>query len=162
MGKKSLLNLKTSIKEAMAAASVLLTNKQKRSMESFIQAPFTGTYTAQSGEIVGILKNMRDTFKSNLASAIASEKSAKESDDKFQDVKTAEFEKMKAAFEANEKVLGENDDALSTSTTTKEETEASKADDEAFLAKLMALCAAKTKAYEDRKMIRSGEEAAVA
>merc|ERR1719421_2394255 len=73
-----------------------------------------------------------------------------------------EFDKMKAAFEANEKVLGENDDALSTSTTTKEETEASKADDEAFLAKLTALCAAKTKAYEDRKMIRSGEEAAVA
>merc|ERR1719428_681945 len=76
MGKKSLLNLKTSIKEAMAAASVLLTNKQKRSMESFLQAPFTGTYTAQSGEIVGILKNMGDTFKENLASIRAAEEKA--------------------------------------------------------------------------------------
>merc|ERR1719235_1385883 len=154
--------LKSGVEKALRAASLFLPQKQAKALNSFIQAPFTGTYSAQSGEIVGILKNMRDTFKSNLASAIASEKSAKESDDKLQDVKTAEFEKMKAAFEANEKVLGENDDALSTSTTTKEETEASKADDEAFLAKLVALCAAKTKAYEDRKMIRSGEEAAVA
>merc|ERR1719235_423913 len=154
--------LKSGVEKALRAASLFLPQKQAKALNSFIQAPFTGTYSAQSGEIVGILKNMRDTFKSNLASAIASEKSAKESDDKFQDVKTAEFDKMKAAFEANEKVLGENDDALSTSTTTKEETEASKADDEAFLAKLTALCAAKTKAYEDRKMIRAGEEAAVA
>merc|ERR1719161_3371429 len=69
---------------------------------------------------------------------------------------------MKASAEDNEKVLGENHDALSTAKTTKEEEETSVANDEAFLAKLTALCAAKTKAYEDRKMIRAGEEAAVA
>merc|ERR1719231_723271 len=62
---------------------------------------------------------------------------------------------MKASSESNEKVLGENDDALATAKTTKAETEAS-------MAKLTALCAAKTKEYEDRKMIRAGEEAAVA
>merc|ERR1719321_1171526 len=153
--------LKSGVEKALRAASLFLPQKQQRALNSFIQAPFTGTYSAQSGEIVGILKNMRDTFKSNLASATASEKSSKESDDEFQKAKTNEFETMKASFEANEKVLGENDDALSTAQTAKGETEASKADDEEFLAKLLALCAAKTKEYEDRKMIRTGEEAAV-
>merc|ERR1719478_1728058 len=61
-----------------------------------------------------------------------------------------------------EKIMAANDDALSTSKTTKGETETSKADDEDFLAKLIALCAQKTKEYEDRKMIRANEEAAVA
>merc|ERR1719428_1131802 len=87
MGKKSLLKLKSSIKEAMAAVRVLLNNKQKRTMESFLQAPFTGTYTAQSGEIVGILKNMRDTFKQNLATIRAAEEQAATAHAKFMKIK---------------------------------------------------------------------------
>ena len=43
-----------------------------------------------------------------------------------------------------EKIMAANDDALSTKKTTKGETETSKADDEEFLAKLIALCAKKT------------------
>ena len=39
------------------------------------KAPFTGSYTAQSGEVVGILKNMRDTFESELAAAHAKDTS---------------------------------------------------------------------------------------
>merc|ERR1719235_2998416 len=76
--KTSLIKMKDNMKNALKAASVFLSDKQKRSLTSFIQAPFTGTYQSQSGEIVGILKNMRDTFKSNLASARASESAAAE------------------------------------------------------------------------------------
>merc|ERR1719377_93721 len=46
--------------------------------------------------------------------------------------------------------------------TSKSEEEASKADNEEFLAKLQNMCAEKTKAFEDRKMVRANEEAAVA
>merc|ERR1719224_293495 len=46
--------------------------------------------------------------------------------------------------------------------TSKSEAEASVADDEMFLAKLTKMCAEKTKAFEDRKMVRANEEAAVA
>merc|ERR1719146_324720 len=77
-------------------------------------------------------------------------------------VKNDEHAKMSATFEDKEKIMAANDDALSTAKTTKGETETSKADDEDFLAKLTALCAQKTKEYEDRKMIRANEEAAVA
>merc|ERR1719390_359952 len=105
---------------------------------------------------------MRDTFKSNLASARASEAAAAESHAKFMKVKTDEFSKMDKSFSDKEKVLGENDDAISTKKTSKSEAESSKADDEEFLAKLKDMCAEKTKAFEDRKMVRANEEAAVA
>jgi len=134
--KASLIKMKDNVKDALKAASVFLSDKQKRSLTSFIQAPFTGTYQSQSGEIVGILKNMRDTFKSNLASARASESAAAESHSKFTKVKEDEFNKMKKSFDDKDKVLGENDDAISTKKTSKSEEEASKADNEEFLAKL--------------------------
>merc|ERR1719352_2024369 len=126
--KASLIKVKSSVKDALKAASVFLSDQQKRSLTSFIQAPFTGTYQSQSGEIVGILKNMRDTFKSNLASARAAESSAAESHSKFSKVKEDEFNKMKKAFDDKDKILGENDDAISTKKTSKSEEEASKAD----------------------------------
>merc|ERR1719478_1848174 len=157
-----LLKLKSNIEATIKAAALFLPQKDKKALESFIQAPFTGTYQAQSGEIVGILKSMRDTFKSNLASAQAAEKSSLESYNQLTTVQTDEYDNMKATFEDKEKLLGDNDDALSTKKATKTETESALADDEEFLAKLTALCAAKTKAYEDRKMVRAGEEAAVA
>merc|ERR1719197_1056069 len=158
----SLIKLSGNVKDALKAASVFLSDKQRKSLTSFIQAPFTGTYQSQSGEIVGILKNMRDTFKSNLASARAAEAAAAESHAKFMKVKNDEFNKMKKSYDDKDKVLGENDDALSTKKTQKVETEDSKASNEEFLAKLIKMCAAKTKEFEDRKMVRANEEAAVA
>ena len=70
---KSLMKLHGVVKQALLAASSVTGVKQTRIIESFLQAPFTGTYTAQAGEVVGILKDMRDTFKSNLATAQATE-----------------------------------------------------------------------------------------
>merc|ERR1719247_87268 len=161
-GKASLLKLSTSSREALKAASVFLTGKERQTLSSFIQAPFTGEYQSQSGEIVGILKNMRDTFKSNLASAQATEKSEAESHTQFTEVKEAEYSTAKKVFEEQEKVLGENDEEVGTKRVTKKEAEQSKADDEEFLAKLIKMCADKKVEYEDRKMIRANEEAAIA
>merc|ERR1719478_239300 len=94
--KLELLKLKGNVEGTIKAAAYFLARKDRKQLESFIQAPFTGTYQAQSGEIVGILKNMRDTFKGNLASAQATEKAQKESDDEFQAAKTSEYDTMKA------------------------------------------------------------------
>jgi len=157
-----LLKLTADVKRAMDAASVFLTQKQKRSVSSFLQAPFAGTYTSQSGEIVGILKNMRDTFKSNLASARASEKSSLESYDALTKIKTDEFDNMKTVYNENDAILGENDGALSTKKTQRSDAETTKANDEDFLAKLINICAVNTRQYEDRKMVRANEDAAIA
>merc|ERR1719506_1455371 len=88
----SLIKMNADVKGALKAASVLLSPKERRTVAAFLQAPFAGTYTAASGEIVGILKNMRDTFKSNLASARAAESASAEAHTKFIKVKTDEFD----------------------------------------------------------------------
>merc|ERR1719265_1441124 len=100
--------LSKSVKTALAAASVFLDGKQKDTMTAFLQgkAPFTGTYTAQSGEIVGILKNMLDTFKANLAEAISAEKAAKEAYDAFMKTKKEEFNIMKDMFDEKQGRMG--------------------------------------------------------
>merc|ERR1719191_1779337 len=157
-----MLGLKTTMKNAFEAASALMSAKQRRVFTSFIQAPFGGAYQSQSGEIVGILKNMRDTFKANLADAQQAESTSLEDYEKFSKVKTDNFDKMKTVFETNEEVMGTNDDEVSTKKSSKADAEVSFLEDSQFLEKLTALCAKKTKEYEKRKMMRSNEEAAVA
>ena len=159
---QSLLRLKATVKQALVAASVFFTQKQRRSVDSFLQAPFTGTYTAQSGEIVGILKNMRDTFESNLAAARATEKAEATAFQKFMKTKLEAYNTMKASYEEKQETLGTNDDDLAVKKGQLADAEAQKASDEEFLAKLRVMCADKAKEYEERKMLRVNEESAIA
>merc|ERR1719221_850253 len=83
----ALQQMKSRVHEALTAAAAFLEAKQASTVQAFIQAPFTGTYTAQSGEVVGILKQMRDTFEANLATATATEEASE-----------AQYQKIKAAL----------------------------------------------------------------
>jgi len=161
MGKGNLLKLKSSVKKALAAVSVLLNPKEKSKVSSFLQAPFTGTYTSQSGEIVGILKNMRDTFKENLASIRAAEKAAIEAHDKFMKIKKDEHATMTAAYEEKQGMLGDNDGELAGEREKLAEAQDALASDEEFLAKLLPMCAEKAKEFEHRNMLGANEEAAI-
>lgn len=161
MGKKFLLKLHSSVKRALAAVSVLLSAKEKRTVDSFLQAPFTGTYTSQSGEIVGILKNMRDTFKENLASIRAAEKAAIEAHEKFMKIKKDEHATMSASYEEKQGKLGDNDSELAGEREKLKEAQESLANDEEFLAKLLKMCAEKAEQFSKRNLLRANEEAAI-
>merc|ERR1719217_386926 len=67
---------------------------------------------------------------------------------------------MKEAHEANEGVMGTNDETIGTKRTALEEAEKSVADDTDFLNQLTPVCDDKPKEYERRKLIRANEEAA--
>jgi len=161
MGKKSLLKLKTSVTKSVKAAAVHLTTKQKRVMDAFLQAPFTGSYTSQSGEIVGVLKNMRDTFKNNLANARSADKAATEAHEKFMKIKTEEFATMKDTYETKQGQLGGNDDELASNRESLDIAKNDLSNDQEFLAKLVEMCAGKGKEFETRKMLRANEDAAI-
>merc|ERR1719324_2012778 len=62
----SLLDLHSQVQSALRLASVLMNPAQQSKTAAFLQAPFTGTYTSQSAQVLGIIKSMRDTFKANL------------------------------------------------------------------------------------------------
>merc|ERR1719217_1220721 len=104
---------------------------------------------------------MRDTFKQNLASIRMAEKTASEAHAKFMKTKESEFETMQTAFDDKQKQLGDNDEELAGQREMLEETKAELASDEEFLAKLLVMCAKKAKEFEERKMMRANEEAAI-
>eukprot|EP00746_Dinoflagellata_sp_MGD_P161076 gnl/MRDRNA2_/MRDRNA2_88103_c0_seq1.p1 gnl/MRDRNA2_/MRDRNA2_88103_c0~~gnl/MRDRNA2_/MRDRNA2_88103_c0_seq1.p1 ORF type:complete len:782 (+),score=266.46 gnl/MRDRNA2_/MRDRNA2_88103_c0_seq1:210-2348(+) len=159
--KGSLLKLKSIFKSAFQAASAHLTSKQRSTFDSFIQAPFTGTYTSQSGEILGILKNMKDTFEANLEQAKSAEKAAAEAHEKFMKIKKEELETMESSYEEKQGVLGTNDESLSSDMEALESAKTQLTDDKEFLAKLAPMCEDKEKEFSKRKMMRANEEAAI-
>merc|ERR1719247_1984200 len=162
LSKVNLDMLGQDMKKALSAASIFLTGKQRKVVQAFLQAPFTGNYNAQSGEIVGVLKSMLDTFKANLDSArVAEEKKQKEFDE-MMEVKSAEYDEMKELFDAKKKEIGDNAAQISTVASEIDTMESELAADQEFLAALTDRCTAKGKEFEKRNMLRAGEEAAIA
>jgi len=152
------------VREALDAVKLFLSPEQSKSVGAFLQskAPFTGTYSSQSGQIVGTLKSMRDTFKTNLASARATEKSQLKAHTKLMETLNKAYSEMSDSYDTKQEKLGGNDDDLSAKKTQLAEDKAQKASDEEFLAKLLVMCEDKTKEYNERKLLRSNEDAAVA
>jgi len=80
----------------------VLTRSERRAAASFIQAPdnyfdasptFKQSYAPQSGEIFGILKQMKETFESNLS---ASQKEEMANQKAFEDLKAAKEQEIQA------------------------------------------------------------------
>merc|ERR1719271_1590828 len=131
-------------------------------MTSFVQAPFTGNYNSQSGEIVGVLKNMNDTFTANLANARQVEAKALADFTAMKKVLDEEYDEMSDLFEKRKKEIGETAELISTTTSQKNTAEQRLSDDTDFLATLTDRCAKKKAEFEKRNMLRSQEEAAIA
>jgi ABC-type transporter Mla subunit MlaD len=143
----SALAVNSRVKQALSAVSIFLNPQQTKNVQSFLQAraPFTGSYTSQSGQIVGTLKSMRDTFKENLATARATEKQQKESHEKLMTTLNSAYDEMSGSYDGKQEGMGDNDDNLSTKKEQLVEAKEQKASDEEYLEKLLAMCEEKTK-----------------
>jgi len=152
------------VREALDAVKLFMNPQQTSQISAFLQAkaPFTGTYSSSSGQIVGTLKGMRDTFKANLASARATEASQLKAHNKLMVTLVKAHEEMSDSYDTKQESLGGNDDDLAAKKTQLAEDKAQKESDEEFLAKLLVMCHEKTKEYNERKLLRANEDAAVA
>merc|ERR1719311_1549875 len=130
-------------------------------MTSFLQGP-TANYNAQSGEIVGVLKNMNDTFTANLANARQVEAKALADFTAMKKVLDEEYDEASDLFEKRKKEIGETAELISTTTSERDTADTRLADDQEFLASLTDRCAKKKADFEKRNMLRSQEEAAIA
>merc|ERR1719191_2335625 len=116
MAKKSVVKkLDDHMKEALRAAAVFLDDKQRGMMTSFLQGP-TANYNAQSGEIVGVLKNMNDTFTANLANARQVESKALADFNAMAKVLQEEYDEASDLFEKRKKEIGETAELISRTT----------------------------------------------
>jgi len=159
--KSSVKKVDAKLKEALRAASVFLDDKQRGMVSSFLQGP-TANYNAQSGEIVGVLKNMNDTFTANLATSRQVESKAIADYDAMMKVLDEEHTDMTDLFEKRKKEIGETSELVATTTSEMDTAKERLADDEEFLASLTSRCATKKAEFDKRNMLRSQEEAAIA
>jgi len=157
----ALVKLQARVKQALMAIYPFVVGKPAGALDSFLQKPFTGTYTAQSGEVVGILKDMRDTFKSNLATATDVENKAIKAYAKFTDEKQKELNLLEGMDDTAKVQLAKNDEDLATKKSELSSATQEKSVREDFLAELRPLCERKAKEYQTRNELRTNEDAAI-
>jgi len=157
----SLLKLKTSVKQALLAARTTVTPQQRLKVLAFIQSPFAGSYSSQSGEIFGILSNMKETFETNLKTAQSSELAGIAAHNKFMKTKKEDFDVMKKSYDSKQSTMSDNDSTLGDKKTLLEEAERQLEEDEAFLEKLVPMCEKKSEEFEKRNAFRVQEQAAI-
>merc|ERR1719261_2173368 len=156
----------------------VITPKQKRVIASFVQAPAdyfeasaflqtskqvpsAGSYAPASGEIFGILKQMKETFEQNLSQ---SQKEEMENQKAYEDLKAAKEEEIAAGqeqIETKTQELATTDEKLANSKQDLEDTRNTLSADEKFLMDLKEKCQMTDQEWEERQKTRQEEMAAV-
>ena len=118
-------------------------------------------YAPASGEIFGILKQMKETFETNLA---ASQKEEMENQKAYEDLKAAKEEEIAAGTslaDTKTTTLAATDEKKAQNSEDLEDTQASLEADTKFLANLKERCANMDQEYEERTKTRQLEIGAV-
>jgi len=131
-------------------------------LSSFLSQGNSEGYVPQSGQIVGILKQMEDTMEKNLKDAIAVEHQAQIDFKVLTGAKTKEINANQAAIESKTERLGQTDVEIVNLKEDLDDTTKSLVEDKAFLADLQKNCATKTAEWEARSKLRAAELLALA
>merc|ERR1719456_2186529 len=118
-------------------------------------------YAPQSGQIVGILKAMKDEMEASLKEAIADEAKAVAGFGDLKGSKEKEIEMATEAVETKTARAGELAVAVVQTKDALEDTTAEVADTEKFVATLEAECGTKEKQWAERSKLRSEEISAI-
>jgi len=151
-----------------AAASLLRSVVMKSDLPEMDQETVTAflsqnsDYAPQSGEIIGILKQMGDTMAANLGSTTSDEQAAIKTFEGLVQAKKKEIEALSSTIEAKTKQIGELGVAIVRMQDDLAGTQAALAEDKAFLADLSKSCATKTSEWEARSKTRAEELVALA
>jgi hypothetical protein len=162
--------INTEMQKNAAMLEGVLTPSQKRIVAAFVQSPedyfdaeptFKQSYAPASGAIFGILKQMKETFESNLSQ---SQKDELNSQKAYEDLKAAKEEEIAAGQEqvdTKKQELATTDEKLAMSKQDIEDTKAGLTEDEQFLLMLKEKCQGSDHEYEERQKTRSMEMEAV-
>merc|ERR1719502_2675787 len=126
-----------------------------------VVAFFQGDYAPQSGQIVGILKAMKDDMEAELKESIASEDKAIAG---FADLKASKEKEIEMATEAIETKTGRSGEIAVSVVQTKDSLEDTKeelSDTEKFITQLETECATKEKEFAEASKLRAEEVKAI-
>merc|ERR1719231_1096698 len=158
--------LQNEMQKHSSLLSGILTHSQRKAMEAFIQAPedyfdaaptFKQSYAPQSGEIFGILKQMKETFETNLSDSQKEELSNQKA---YEDLKAAKEEEISAGqsqIDAKTQELASTDEKLAQAKEDIEDTKNNLSADEEFLLMLKEKCSTTDAEWEERQKTRQLE-----
>jgi len=164
LDQESLLSVRTALKKVSQKG---MTHLQRRALDSLIKSKpatsflQTGAKQPQSGAIFGILKQMKESFEDNLATAKKDEATAVSD---YEALKSTKNEEIAAAQDKVTTKSGEQADAEEISANSKTdlaETQETLAADSEFLANLREMCSNLDKEFAERSKTRNMEIAAV-
>merc|ERR1719491_1840210 len=148
----------------------VLTPKERRLAASFVQAPedyfdasptFKQSYAPQSGEIFGILRQMKETFEANLSAAQKEEMANQKAYEELKKAKEEEIAAGQAQVDTKTQELATTDEKNAQAKVDVEDTKASLSADEQFLMMLKEKCQMTDKEWEERQKTRQLEMEAV-
>merc|ERR1719324_1455639 len=170
----TLINIAVTIEDQMRRHKKLVEKltsaKQRKEMTAFIQAPadyfdaeptFKQSYAPQSGAIFGILKQMKETFETNLSS---SQKEEMQSQAAYEDLKAAKESEIKAGSDQKDtktQELADTDSALAQAKQDLEDTRNTLGADQKFLMNLKETCQMTDQEFAERTKTRAEEMKAV-
>jgi len=144
----------------------ILTHSEKSAVQAFIQAPedyfdasptFKQSYAPQSGEIFGILRQMKETFETNLSD---SQKEEMANQKAYEDLKAAKEEEIaagQAQIDAKTQELATTDQKNAQAKEDIEDTKNNLSADEQFLMMLKEKCSQTDAEWEERQKTRQQE-----
>jgi hypothetical protein len=121
----------------------------------------SASYVPQSGQIVGILKQMGDTMEKNLADATEQEQEAIKTYESLMAAKKKELEALQSSIESKTKKIGELNVAVVEMKADLADTADSLAEDQAFAKELEKGCSTKQAEWAERQKTRSEELLAI-
>jgi hypothetical protein len=148
----------------------VLSRSQRRATTAFIQAPqdyfdatptFKQSYAPQSGEIFGILDQMKEEFEKDLKDAQDRETAAQKAYEDLKAAKEAEIAAGKEQIATKTALLAECDERLAHNIQDKDDTMAAMSADMKFLMMLKEKCSLTDKEWEERSKTRALEMEAV-
>merc|ERR1719299_62125 len=148
--------------ERVLRSSSAVDDYQRNEFLALLQGknPF-GDYSSQSGEIVGMLKAMKDEMDKDLNGAIGAEEQAQTGFEELSAAKTSEIQANSEAIESKTVRSGELAVSVTTTADDIEDTTAEMKETEAFVANLASTCATKKKEWAERCAMRAEEISAI-
>mmetsp|Transcript_114832 Transcript_114832/g.203421 ORF Transcript_114832/g.203421 Transcript_114832/m.203421 type:complete len:676 (+) Transcript_114832:78-2105(+) len=146
----------------LTMSNININPSERDLLTSFLMAGHQNGYVPKSGEIVGILKTIKDEMSAELADITEAEKGSVADFEGLIAAKKKEIASLTKAIETKSVLIGELGVAIVQQEADLENTKESLAEDQAFLANLEENCATKTSEWEEFKKMSNEELVALA
>merc|ERR1712079_623482 len=139
-----------------------LPDETRQELLSFLSGKDSEEYAPQSGQIVGILKEMDDEMTKSLGEATATEEAAIKTHEALIAAKTKEVEALTAQIEEEQTRIGDLGVEIAGMENDLEDTQQSLAEDKKFVAELAGTCEKKKKEWAEIEKVRAQDLIALA